>query len=194
MKKNKPFFFVCVLCCSILFIHFAGVDAFASEGAESWRSTYDMVMKWINFFILAFIIVKFGKQPLLNFLNGKKDEIAEEIKILEERKNEVEAKSKETLALIEEGEEHIAKIKARIVEDGERKKQEIIENAQKQSSLMIDKAKKKIENQIMTEKAKFKSELIDSAIDLAMENLPKVITKEDNQGFLDNYFSYKLSK
>ena len=58
---------------------------------------------------------------------------------------------------------------------------------------MIEKAKKKIEQRILTEKEKIRSELVDSAINIAMEKLPGEMTDEDNKKFIDYYLSHEFS-
>ena len=55
----------CALC-----IHIFGDDTLAAESGGTWRSTYDLIMRWANFLILAFIIFKFGKKPLINFMKS----------------------------------------------------------------------------------------------------------------------------
>lgn len=194
MNKKRPLFSLILILAITFCIHLSGTDAFASEGGGGWRPTYDLVMKWLNFLILAYAIVRFGKNPMLNFLHERKDKIAQEIKAIEDQKQETDLKNQETLDLINQGEQHIATIKQKITDEGERKKQSIIDDAKKQSSLIIEKSKTKIEHLIYSEQEKLKSELIDSAINIAMEKLPKEITNEDNNRFLDNFLAYKFSK
>jgi F-type H+-transporting ATPase subunit b len=119
----------------------------------------------------------------MNFLRGQKDKLASEIKRLEDEKEELAVKIKETLTTIDESEIRFAEIKDRIVQQGERKKAEIIESAQNQSRLMIEDAKRRINTYFLQAKNEFKAELIDRAMDMAMERLPKEITPEDNDNF-----------
>ena len=178
---------------TVLFLHVSGIDAFAAEEAGGgWRPIYDIVMKWLNFFILAFVIVRFGKEPILNFLNETKDNIAQEIKKIEDQKQEAIVQNKEALHAIEQGDVHISKIKKKIIEEGEKKKQEIINSAKNQSKIILEKARKKADNLIYTERERLKSEMIDLAIYIAAQKLPSVITNEDNQKFLDNYLAHKV--
>ena len=77
---------------AVVILVFAAAPASASSG--EWRPVYDEVMLWVNFFILAFIIVKYGRKPLMNFLNGQKDEIADQIHRFRKRKMPWKQKSK----------------------------------------------------------------------------------------------------
>ena len=163
------------------------VNALASETGENWRTTYDLVMIWLNFGIFAFLLVKYLKTPLINFLRGRQDEFAREINRLEEERQQISSEINETQQLFEKSEAHYETIKAKIITQGEEKKRELIEGARRDSRLMIEQTNVRIGNQIQQAKNKFKSEMIDMAFSLAMERLPAEITKADHQRLLDRY-------
>jgi len=180
--KTKKFFPIVFICIVWLLV---GQNALAGEEGGNWRSTYDMVMLWVNFCILAFVIVKFGKGPIMNFLRGQKEDIAREIHEMEEEKGKAAALSAETRKTLEESESRFEDLKAKIVQQGERKKQEIIEDARRHSQIMMEMAKQRVENQILVAKQAVKGELVDMAVQLATRQLPKMITEEDNQRLFD---------
>jgi len=154
-----------------------------------WRPIYDQVMLWINFFIFIFLAVKFGKKPLLNFLQGQKDEVADQIHRLQKQKNALEAKIKKTQAMVEDSSVRFGQIKSRIMEDGERSKQKIIEDAKAQSKNMIEVEKLKATTQIAQAKDQFMSELVDEASALAQKKLPSEIRDSDHNNLLDLFLS-----
>ena len=161
----------------------------AIAAGSDGRATYDEVMLWVNFIIVASLLYKFGKKPLMDFLSGSRDEIAGEIEKLEKQRAEIKAQTNETLKNIETSKTHFQAVSERIVESGEKAKHAIIEDAKNQSHLMLADAKRKIETQINTAKKDFRSELIDASIDLAMKNISDHVTPEDNQKFIDHYLS-----
>lgn len=164
-----------------------GGNALASETGGNWRATYDIVMIWLNFGIFAFLLIKYLKTPLINFLRGRQDEFAREIGRLEEERQQISLKINETQQLFEKSEAHYETIKAKIITQGEEKKRELIEAARQESRLMLEQTNVRIGNQIQQAKNKFKSEMIDMAFSLAMERLPAEITKTDHQRLLDRY-------
>lgn len=170
------------------------LPAWAAEGGGSWRSTYDTVMLWVNFGILAFVIVKFGKTPIMNFLRSQKDEIAGEIEKLEKEREEAISKIEETRQALAESDARFAELKEKIVDRGRKRKEAIIDEAKQQSALMIDAAKRKIDYQIVEAKRLLKDELIDTAIDLAADKLPKEIKTEDDNRLLDLFLSKVTAK
>ncbi|MGD9232870.1 MAG: ATP synthase F0 subunit B [Desulfobacterales bacterium] len=179
-KINGIFFYLIAM---VLSLHFLGHDALAAEKSNSWRPMYDLILRWINFGIIAFVIVKYGKTPIMNFLRGQKDKLAQEINQLENEKKDATAKVMETLKSVDESEVRFADLKDRIIQQGEKKKTEIIESAQNQSKMMLEDAKRRIDSHFLQAKNEFKAELIDIAMDMAMERLPEVITPEDNDKF-----------
>lgn len=177
-----------LLLIGLLCVYFGG-QAFASEGADNWRHNYDLFMKWLNFGILVFVIYKFGKKPIMNFLHGQKDQLADEIGSLEKEKSHLSDKVKEIQDILDQGEAYYSDLKERIIRQGEKRKEDLIEEAKVQSKIMMDTSKQKITSQIIQAKEKFKAELVDAAVDLATKKLPAQITDDDNQKFVDNYFA-----
>ena len=158
-KNNTGWWIYAVLVAASL--HLTELNALASETGGNWRATYDTVMIWLNFGIFAFLLVKYLKTPLINFLRGRQDELAREIGRLEEKRAQISLKINETQQLFEKSEVHYENIKAKIITQGEEEKRELIEGARQESRLMIEQTNIRIENQILQAKNKFKSEMID---------------------------------
>lgn len=186
-KGHRTILKTAVASALILFLGVA--DAVAAESSGGWRQTYDLIMMWINFSILAFVIVKFGKGPIMDFLHGRKAELAREIGDIEEKKKAVMAKINDTYRTLDQSDARFEALKQKIVEQGEKKKQEIIEDAQEQSRLILDTTKQKIESRIIHAKATFRSELIDAAVEKAMDRLPREITEEDDRKIVEQYLA-----
>jgi F-type H+-transporting ATPase subunit b len=171
----------------IFCIHLMSSAAFA--GDAPWRPMYDKIMVWINFFILVFVAVKYGKKPFLNFLQGQTDEIAGEIHRLQKQKNTIDAQIGKTKQMTESSSIRFEKIKTRIIEEGERTKNKIIEDAKIQSKKIIELGKIKADNQIIQAKNQFMAEMVDQASKLAQKQLPAEITNQDQQQMLDHFIS-----
>ncbi|MBL6972252.1 MAG: ATP synthase F0 subunit B [Desulfobacterales bacterium] len=173
----------------ILGLHLCGQEAFAAEKTSNWRPTYDLIMRWVNFGIIVFVLNRYAKTPLKNFLRSKKEGLALEIDELEEKKEDANAKISETQKTIDESDVRLAELKARIVQQGEREKLKIVESAQQQSRAMLEDANRRIDASILQARNTVKGELIDAAIDLAMERLPQEITAVDNEKFVSAYLT-----
>ena len=191
----KPFnHMVLILLWVIISIFGLGNNVIAADTGGGWRATYDLVLRWVNFVILAALIFKVAKTPLKEFLTGQKEKFSREIRRKEEEKEATVKEIKEIREALNEAEIRFASIKERIIEQGEKRKQRAIEDAKEQSRLIMEDAKRRIKGQILQAKQRFKSELIESAIDLALERIPQEITEEDNQKYIDQFLASTAAK
>jgi F-type H+-transporting ATPase subunit b len=186
------------ICCFILAVVIGilllGTEASAADNSGDWRPVFDLVMRWLNFGIIVFILVKYARTPIKDFLLSRGEEVAREIEKIEEKKEEANQKIQDTARMLDESEVRFAKIKERLIQEGEIKKQKIIEDAQQESKILLESTKKRLENQLVDAKKAFKSELVDTAISLAMKRLPDEITTEDNQKFTNQFIASASAK
>ena len=177
-----------------LTVLFTATTALAAENPEGWRTTYDAVMSWVNFFILAALIYKFGKGPITEFLNGRRLGIEDEIGSLEKQRNDIKATTEETFRNLETSREHFQEISEKIIKSGEKARQAIIDEAKTQSQLLLEDSKRKLQYQIKSVQQNFKAELIDASMDLAIKRIQSYVTPKDNEKFLEQYFSAVSSR
>lgn len=161
--------------------------AFAAGQEGDWRPVYDLIMRWLNFGILAFLIVKFSRKPLANFLKGKKEEIARDIHRVENDLAQAKGRNLEARREIDAGKIRLEKLRERIVKQGEKEKLRIVEEARQESLMMLAGAREKIEGQILMARNTIKKEMVDAAFNLATQQLPPEINPEDHRNFLDQY-------
>lgn len=153
--------------------------AFLASALGIQRPTYSLIMRWVNFGIIALVIFKFGRKPIVNFLTGQQNEVAASVQALEEAKRLTEDKIAESQEQLKAGQAQLEKIKEKIVSEGQRRKAELIANAQQESTLMMESAKLKIEAQVREARDHIRNDLIDMATDLATEKLPTLLTTKD---------------
>ena len=174
----------CVLGCIAISTILATNVLAAESGGGFTRADWDLIMRWVNFIILAAVIIKYASQPLSDFLKGRKEEVARTLERYETRKNEAEAKISESRQLLEASEERLTQIKERIVSEGERRKSEMIASAQQESRIMLETAQHKIESQIRETYGRIKGELIDAATEHALAKIPAALTTDDHDNFV----------
>ena len=193
-RNNHIAIFGCYLITVFAVLFLGGTDALAAESTNGWRSTFDLVMRWVNFVIIAFLLVKFGRKPIKDFLTNRREEIDQQIKKYEQQKEAAEEKIEEANQLLKNSVTRFEKIKKRVIEDGEKKKQQIIEDARQESMILLAGTRQKIENQIAEARNLIRSELIESAIALAEQRLPEEITAADEQKLLDRFMESTAGK
>jgi F-type H+-transporting ATPase subunit b len=185
LKKAALFY---ILICALI-LHPMALEAFAADSAGGWRVTFDLVMRWANFLILAIVLIKLGRVPVKSFLESKKQDISDEIKSLENEKQQAIRQIDENQEQLENSKERLTALKKRIIAQGEKNKQKIIDEAEQESKILLTNAKRKIDSRIMEAREVLKSELVDTAVALAMEKLPEKITDEVNQRLIDAFIS-----
>jgi len=195
MKRNKKIvLFGCYFFFVLIALFLTGTDALAAENTQNWRPVFDMVMRWLNFGIIAFLLVKFAKTPIKDFLLSRKEEIDRKIKKYEQQKEMIEEKIEEATKMFKDSMARFEEIKKRIVGDGEKKKNQIIEAAQQESRILLEGTKQKIKNQILEASNTIRSEIIESAIALAEKRLPDEITAVDEQKLIDHFMESTAGK
>lgn len=175
--------------------------AWATEAVESsqevkdtlfTRETWDLIMRWVNFLILAGLIFKYARTPLANFLKGNQAETARFIQRLEEKKRQAEEKIQEGKAQLQNSKTKLEQIVERIVSEGRRRKTQIIEDAKNESRIMLEAAQTRIDHQIQEASRTIRAELIEAAVEKSMVKLPKMITEKDNDRMIDLWMEEAL--
>jgi F-type H+-transporting ATPase subunit b len=170
-----------------LWIHFGAGTTFAAEEAPQWRGTYDIIMRWLNFLILAGVIVKFSRTPLANFLKHRREETQAEIDLLEEEKGRLKAQVSETIAAGKVSSDRLVQLKERIVTQGKQKRRHLIEDAKRQRNQMLEDTRRKVGGLINAARREVADNLIDTAFDMAVKRLPGEIADTDNVRFIEEY-------
>jgi len=195
MKRvNKLAGICCFIFAVVLGIHLLGSEASAADNSGNWRPVFDLVMRWLNFGIIVFILVKYARTPIKDFLLSRREEVAREIEMVEEKKEAANKIIQDAVRTLDESEVRFARVKERIIQEGETRKQKLIEDARQESKILLKSTMKKIESQLLGAKRAFKSELVDTAISLAMKRLPDEITSEDNQNFTNQFLAGTSTK
>jgi F-type H+-transporting ATPase subunit b len=174
----------------------AGV-AGAAESQEAHsslftRATWDLFMRWVNFLILAGLIVKYARTPVANFLKGQQAETARSIQRMEEKKRDAEEIIREGKSKLQDSKAQIERIAERMVSEGRRRKTEMIEDAKKESRMLLDSAQTRIEHQIQEASRTIRGELIEAAVEKTLIKLPKMISEKDNERMIDLWMEEAL--
>ena len=172
---------------TMAFVVLFAVDAWAEAGEGFTRAHWDEIMRWVNFIILAALIFKYARKPLIHFLHSRKDEVARLLDRYEQQKEEAESRISESRDLLEQSEARLKVIEERIIAEGQRRKMAAIEAAQSESRLMMQAAQLKIEGQLREAHGRLKAEIVDSAVQKAMAKMPAVITADDHDRLIHQW-------
>lgn len=156
---------------------------FINENRQIW----DLIMRWVNFILLAVVIVKYARAPMVQFFKEKRTETSLTIKQLEEKRAEAELQIRDGQIQLKSSQDKLALIKERILAEGQKRKEKIIEEARQESRLMLTNTQVKIENQIRDAAEKIKIELIDMAVQRAEAKLPQLLVRQDHNRLIEQW-------
>ena len=172
----------------------AGAACWAADGSADWRPTYDLALRWLNFLLLVFILVKYARKPLITFLKGKQEEIGDTIGQFEQKREAIEQSLQKARQALEESARRKQKLEESIVSQGQRRKRQIVREAKEESRRIIDNAKGKIAGEIITARQTIREEIVDTAIQNALVNLPGKINRADHQNYIEMFLSGTTDK
>jgi len=159
----------------------------AAAGGGGWRPVYDTVMMWINFLILAAVLVKFGRPPLMRFLRGRSRQWQQDIEALEQRRDAAHARIQDAEAQLAARDAAFDRLRERIVQQGQRERQQLVDEARRQSATMLEEARRRVAHHIRQAHQTLRDELVDLAMDTATARLPAVLTDDDHERFAGRY-------
>lgn len=174
--------FVFFFCASAVFILWMlPTDSFAAETVSDGRKLWKLIMRWVNFGILAFLIVKYGKDPLMKFLYGERDKIKKQLDEVNEEMNHSRARMDEESQKLKDIDVFVQQIRKDILEMGDREKNNIVEDAKNTASNMINEAKKEADIRLEGAKRMLNNEVVEQAFEIAKEKLKAAFTDKDNE-------------
>lgn len=164
---------------AMLFLWMGIADALGADAGSGWRPIYDVVMRWLNFGILVALFFKYGRKPLVSFLKGQARQIEKNIQSVEAEKEAIEVQVRELEEQQAASRERFKTIEERIISHGKLKMQSIIENAHKESRLLLESAQRRMAFEMIAARHKLRNEIVDQAVDLALQKLPRQMSAED---------------
>lgn len=151
------------------------------------RGDWNLTWRLINFGILAYFIVKYGKDPLINFLKGQRKDVKERFDDISGQEQELEALQHEQQELLDGLDAKIADIKKYYHEVGEEEKRRLLERAEETRAFILRDAEAAADREFEEARKAFRSEVVEMAVELAGKRISKKITKKDQKNLIGKY-------
>lgn len=180
----------CSFMAGAVFLALVVPGAWGAEPGGFTRQDWDAIMRYVNFAILAALVIKFAQRPIANFLKDKKDEVGREILQLEEDKRRVEGETREIQVQLDAGRERLVLIKEKIIAEGQGRKEQLIAQAQEEARVLLERTRHKIESRIRDAQELLRGELVDMAADMAASKLTAVVTPADHERQIAHWFDF----
>ncbi len=156
----------------------------AAEGGGR-SPTYDLVMKFVNFFILAGVLFYFLRKPVTQGLADRRTSIKKELDEALKAKEAAEAKYQEYKAKVANLTAEIRQLQADFKAEGERQRARIVADAEKAAETIRRQAEAAATNEGKRAADELRTEVAELAVRLAEEVLAKAYTPEDQKKAVD---------
>lgn len=163
--------------------------AAAADEIPEWRKWWDLAWKIVNFLALAFVIVKFAKQPLKDFIKKQRATASENIADMEERKKEAKAEQERIAQMTAGLAKELENFEKALSEAAVKDREEMLESAHTESKLILERAEIWAEQAILKARQRLAAEMLDQAAEIASDAIQKNITDQDRDKFFDQFNS-----
>lgn len=176
---------------SILFFIFNMIlvsSAFAAEAAHDVHYTWkDWLWPVVNFAILMFILVFFGKKPLGDYFKGRTAMIEKSLKDAAEARKLAEKTLAEVKARLGNTDAEIQQIIDAAKKSGEKEKESIIAEGEQMKTKIIEQAKANIDFELQKAKETIKSDAALMALELAEKDIKERLGKSEQKALINDY-------
>lgn len=176
-----PFLFAATIC----WASGGGGEQGGEGGGISW-STTDWA-RVLNFVVLVSVLFFLLRKIVRDALKKRIDDISDELRTLESKRDEAEASLKACLDRVAGLEDETAKIIESYRKQGEEARTRILEEAKKSAERLEVQARKNIEYEFENAKKAIKEEIIAEALKKAESLIASGITADDQERLVDEY-------
>lgn len=152
-----------------------------------WRIIWDQFWRIANFLVLAFLIFKVGKKPLLDFLSGQKAKVAEDITEMERQKAEAKADLEQIESKIAGIARELADYEDLVTAQAAKLRDDIMASAKFEADNIVKRTKRQMTMAIEKARLQMTSELVELAGVDAYEIISKAITAQDHSRMVTKF-------
>ncbi len=147
----------------------------------------DLFWRTVNFIALLIILVKFLARPIGNALAGRQQQVIDELRDLEAKRDAAEQSYKEFESRLAGMEKEMDVVVERAIAQAEAEKVKILEDAEKAAEDVKRQAEAAIQAEIVEAKRALRDDIADQAAAMAEELIVKNLTPEDQVKITEQY-------
>jgi F-type H+-transporting ATPase subunit b len=147
----------------------------------------DFFWRTVNFIALLAILIYFLARPIGNALAGRRQNVIDEIKALETKRDEAERSYKEFESRLAGMEKEMETVVERAIAQAENEKAKILEDAEKAAEDIKRQAQATIQAELVEARRSLRDEIADQAAAMAEELIIKNLKPEDQVKITEQY-------
>jgi F-type H+-transporting ATPase subunit b len=159
----------------------------AEEAPSLFRTIWDTAWRFINFFILVYVIVRFGRKPLKDFISQQAEQKESEIRQAQAMKAQAQADYQEAETKLADMESTIRDLEKHMYESAERLKRDMLAEAEQNARQILDSSKEVAASKMRTAQANLKREMAEMVIAEAEKIIRQHISEDDQDRLIDEY-------
>jgi len=141
----------------------------------------------VNFVLLVIVLVRMGRQPLLAFLQTRRDAIQTSLTEAERIKAEAEAKHRQYSERLNQLDKELASLRADMIKAGEQERDRIVAEAEVKAARLRHDAEFVIEQKLKQLRIDLTKEAVEVAINAAEALIRQQATPADQQRLAQEY-------
>jgi F-type H+-transporting ATPase subunit b len=166
---------------------FAAVVFAGGEGGGGHNKWLDLLYRFVNFGIVAFLVYKFAGKRAADFFSGRSKQIEAELNDLDERKADAERRLLEVEASIANLEAEKAKILADAKQQGEALKAAIVEKAEAQAAQILAQAEAAAAQELKLAVEAIRERMAEEIVLAAEDMVKKQLKKKEHEELVNEY-------
>ncbi len=159
----------------------------ASGGHEEIESPFSLVMRIVNFVLLAALLYYFLNKPVRNFLNRRQQGVREALEEAQRAREEAAARYAETEQKLAQAQREMEELKGMLLDQGRAEKEKILANAEREAQKIRRQAEIAAEQEAKKAQFLLRREAVELASQMAEALLKDRIGPEDHDRILREY-------
>lgn len=189
LRINKSILAETMLLVGVFWFFAPYAEVLAADELSLGRKLWDNSLLFINFGILVFLFLKYGRKPLVDYLRGVRKDVESDLNKVETRLSHATSLRDAELDKLEGIQAHLDKIREDILELGRHEKEKHIEEGKIAAENMIQHAKNYAHNKIQEAKKVVADEMIDRAFSTVERVLVREFSPKDNENVIDQFLN-----
>jgi F-type H+-transporting ATPase subunit b len=173
--------------------HGAAAEGHGVEGAHARKSSItpaklkDFFWRTVNFIALLALLIYFGAKPIGNAIAGRRQNVIEEIKTLQGKRDAAEQSYKAFESRLAGMEKEMEAVVERAIAQAKTEKAKILQDAEKAAEDIKRQAQATIQAEIVEARRSLRDDIADQAAAMAEELIVKNLTPEDQVKITEQY-------
>jgi len=176
------------LCLAALTILMPSLALAAGGGGEvELESPFTLLMRLVNFLLLAALLYYFLRKPIKNFLVQRQQGVKEALEEAQRAAKEAEARYREMEKKLAQAHKEMEELKNMIIEQGRQEKERILARAHKEAERIIKQAELAAEQELKKAYSSIRLEAVEMAAAIAEAILKDKIDSKDHKRLIEQY-------